>query len=243
MWNYPGSNAIEAWAYSELTGDEKSAVQSLGINEAMWDCWMNHYGGHYWSNLKTLGVDHYWILLGWNSENWDGEDNEPETESMEWSELTEEQQAAAAQLCYSEYLWNEEVPLDEWRVSLTTTTSPSHSPSVSPTTSNPTTSNPTVSPTSQLYCPESYNMTKTDYTAGQRVEVDNYIFECRVDDDDIIDYAIYCNIALPYELTEEQQGLWNDAWVSISSCYRTETPTAAPSTLEPSGQPTKSPTG
>ena len=53
-------------------------------------------------------MDVYFNMLGWNQESWDGgdEDNVPETESMYWEELSQEEQEAARQICYSAELWN-----------------------------------------------------------------------------------------------------------------------------------------
>ena len=112
-WNIVGTNDIEKWRYSDLYDDEMLAVDHLGIDSNQWDCHINHYFGYWWEDMENLGIDIYFLELGWSSENWDQPDNRPETEDMNWKELSEDQQNAARELCYTEELWDI-VPMVYW---------------------------------------------------------------------------------------------------------------------------------
>ena len=125
----------------------------------MWDCHINHYFGYWWKDIERRGLDQQFALLGWNIDIWDNEATEPDTEDMYWDELTREQQAAAARVCYNRDLWDT-VPLPQWQIISDTsvptmspisptsspTQHPSNQPSVHPTTKSPS-SLPTHSPT------------------------------------------------------------------------------------------------
>ena len=99
----------------------------------------------------------------------------------------------------------------------------------------------------QPYCPPAYDLAKTDYVTGERVEVGGYVFECRrssgdddEDEDDDVDYVRYCNMPDPSELTTDDEFRdWTDSWVEVSACYTTMSPTrspsAGPATAAPSG--------
>jgi hypothetical protein len=110
------------------------------------------------------------------------------------------------------------------------------------TTASPT-SEPTDSPTPISYCPPAYDLTKTDYIAGQRVEVEGFAFECNQGGIDGVEYVPYCNTPYPDHLDEEDMEMWNDAWVEISACYMTTTPTSGPTTESPTIHPSAGPTG
>ena len=124
---------------------------------------------------------------------------------------------------------------------------PSPRPSTSPpTTSSPTTSPPTTltptssSPTPLQYCPPSYDTAKTDYTTGELIESELYIFQCAIGPPNNINlYEEYCNMAtLDTSLSQYEKQLWDTAWIPISECYRTLTPTTSP-TYKPSNSPTE----
>ena len=111
-WNV-FDNDIEKWAYADLYADEATAVDNLGINRDQWDCWINHYIGYWWSDLELLGITTHLQVLGWNEGMWEGNGNIPETENMYWDELSAAQQAAANEICYSEFTWDR-IPLKQW---------------------------------------------------------------------------------------------------------------------------------
>jgi hypothetical protein len=103
-------------------------------------------------------------------------------------------------------------------------------------------------------CPAPYNPVKTDYVAGQIVEVKNgYVFQCQKERE----YAEYCNyptfdevlvIAMGVNETELAD-LWLNAWVLVGECEGVSRPSSMPvskpsssttvdvsSTLEPTFQ-------
>ena len=174
----------------------------------------------------------------------------PETDDMYWDDLTSEQQQAAGQLCFSKELWDE-VPLPDWKEKLlaNTETVKQEAGSIQPTLL-PSSSSPAPLP----YCPPHYSKDIT-YAAGDYVSIKNKqldqtgIFQCNNEPG----FEIYCNIhdwddALLDE-NENAKDMWNNAWVPISECHDTQTPTSAPSrqhtdkpvTDSPSQQPTSSP--
>lgn len=65
-------------------------------------------------------------------------------------------------------------------------------------------------------CPTPYNITKTTYIGGSKVEMTSHIFECHSL------YVQYCNIgtwddSLQLE-NENAEELWSDAWVHVGPC-------------------------
>jgi hypothetical protein len=85
----------------------------MGWTETVYDCYVNHYEGYKWKDLEKLtDAVPYFEELGWNSSTWDGDiDYTPETENMDWGELSDEQQNAALALCFFEELWSKiEIP-------------------------------------------------------------------------------------------------------------------------------------
>jgi hypothetical protein len=88
-------------------------------------------------------------------------------------------------------------------------------------------------------CPSRYNAQFTNYTAGETVEVNHYIFQCNGDQ-----YEKYCNIAVfdisLIEENENAESLWLNSWSVVGECERTARPTVAP-TSSPSLIPSASP--
>ncbi|MFP4345495.1 MAG: hypothetical protein ACLFU8_12440 [Anaerolineales bacterium] len=66
--------------------------------EAFWDAFD-------WSDLTTAEQE-LWGVLGWNEASWQGEADEPASESKDWSALTAEEQRAAQQLGYDQAYWD-----------------------------------------------------------------------------------------------------------------------------------------
>ena len=114
-WNVPGSNDIEQWSYDDLYDNEVSGARGLGIDEDMWDCHVNHYLGWWWDELAEYDLARYFIILGWSADSWDGDAPKPEEQDMSWEELTLEQRAAAAQICYTGDIWDMN-PIPRWQV-------------------------------------------------------------------------------------------------------------------------------
>lgn len=102
---------------------------------------------------------------------------------------------------------------------------------------------PTEFPTPLQYCPPAYDLSETQYKAGDQVEINLHIFECAGGQDEAekSKFVPYCNIVNDSELADDEKELWNEAWKPIHACYRTETPTFMPS-KQPSVKPTKRPT-
>ena len=208
-----------------------SKISTNNLHCSPSDCHINHYLGHWWEDLEELEVAQYYAILGWNIDSWDEELYIPETEDMYWDELTSEQQQAAGQLCFSKELWDR-VPLP-WKVLATITQEAgSTQPTLFPSPS---------SPTPLPYCPPRYSTNNT-YAAGDYVSIKNKqldqtgIFQCNNEPG----YEMYCNIhewddALLDE-NESAQDMWNNAWVPISECHDTQTPTGAPS-MQPTEKP------
>lgn len=85
------------------------------------------------------------------------------------------------------------------------------------------------------YCPPSYDTTKTDYVAGDFIEVESFVFECQP-----YPYEEYCNVAeLDEDVDDGVEELWNNAWRAVRECYTTETPTEMPTTEAPTESPTE----
>lgn len=114
-WNQPGSFETESLAYDDLNEDEQAGAKGLGISHAMWDCHINHYHKYWWENLQEHNLDQYFIALGWNANMWDGGEWSDTYYNKYWDEMTQEQQGAAAQVCYTQELWDE-IPLPDWTI-------------------------------------------------------------------------------------------------------------------------------
>ncbi len=147
-WNNPGSNSVEEWSFHDLYDSEVEGALGLGIDGEAWDCHINHYYGYWWSDLVKDGYDEYFSILGWDEDKWDNGSSAPETEGMEWDDMSAEQRAAAEQVCFFRELWNG-VPISQWDMSLfsssnQTTTVPANVRSDSP--SKVPTDMPTVGP-------------------------------------------------------------------------------------------------
>ncbi|EJK74147.1 hypothetical protein THAOC_04194 [Thalassiosira oceanica] len=129
-------------------------------------------------------------------------------------------------------------PSDHPSVSIWPTGKPSSTPSVAPSempswtpSSDPTESPtrfPSQSPVSR--CPPSYDKTRTDYAAGDRVEIFSTIYECKE-----FPYQPYCNIADESVLRKYEKDYWNDAWSLIGPCddsFPSKSPSYAPTSVE-----------
>jgi len=95
---------LESLRFSDLTYTEQNNVLALGMDEEMWDCWMNHYNGYYWEDMPN-GKTQYLAVLGYTQTTWD-EDLGADTDNFDWYELSSEQQNAANKLCYFANSWD-----------------------------------------------------------------------------------------------------------------------------------------
>lgn len=58
-WNEPGTNKLENYPFEKVAAknkDAQAALASLGFSKDQWDCYVNHYRGYKWRELKDLGV-------------------------------------------------------------------------------------------------------------------------------------------------------------------------------------------
>ena len=135
-WNLLGSSSLEALSWASNTAEVADFVENsaaIGIlDEATWDCHINHFVDYWWSELETYGMAVQWRALGYDASMW-SVGKLSEVEDLYWSELSDEQRAAAEQLCYREEIWNE-VPLTFWPATSTAV----RTSTVSPATLVPT---------------------------------------------------------------------------------------------------------
>lgn len=81
----------------QVTSEVRQPVEGDNL-EAFWDEFD-------WTDL-TPAEQALWGLLGWDEASWQGETDEPASESKDWSELTNEERSAAEQLGYDETYWD-----------------------------------------------------------------------------------------------------------------------------------------
>ena len=112
-WDNLEMSDMESLRYVDLSEEEQLGVMSLGMDADKWDCYMNHYNGYFWSDLQVLGVASFYETLGYSLLSWDYELEYVETEDMNWSELSSEQQDAAHKLCFFQNSWDW-ISLSEW---------------------------------------------------------------------------------------------------------------------------------
>ena len=108
-WEEPPFAIIEMTAMLDLTTSQQDAALEFGYTEDTWDCFINHYNGYDWSDLVTWNQALYLEALGWTANIWDNElKNEyPASESTDWTDLTDIEKQAAANICYFQELWDQ----------------------------------------------------------------------------------------------------------------------------------------
>jgi len=104
------------WKDQVKSEEPNKVLASMGFIEDVWDCWINHYGGYEWSDLKTYKIAPFYEALGWTEDAWNSynETDYPESNSKGWGGLTPDEQRAATDLCYLEQTWNEEPFSSGW---------------------------------------------------------------------------------------------------------------------------------
>mmetsp|Transcript_7524 Transcript_7524/g.15021 ORF Transcript_7524/g.15021 Transcript_7524/m.15021 type:complete len:650 (-) Transcript_7524:298-2247(-) len=105
-WNVLGLGAVEARDWMSLTPSEREAAESIGWNQATWDCWINHFRSYSWENLVFYGLDLDYQSLGWTDLSWDGTEDAPPSNDKTWNELNELEKQYARKLCYFEDNWD-----------------------------------------------------------------------------------------------------------------------------------------
>jgi hypothetical protein len=81
--------------------DKQNKVRQPAEGEDLEEFW----NGFDWADL-TQAEQALWEILGWDEASWQGEADEPASESKKWSELTDEERSAAEQLGYDETYWD-----------------------------------------------------------------------------------------------------------------------------------------
>ena len=151
-WNNPGTAGVETFAYQELPEQSQADARSMGFDNVSWDCYINHYDAFRWNVLEDFDVQKYFIALGWSQQSWLGVIDPPPTEGADWASLTDEEQEAARELCYtSKELW-EAIPLSDWPSNIIPTAAPTEagkSPTVAPTTKQDASDPPTDTATAK----------------------------------------------------------------------------------------------
>ena len=71
-WQIPLDNAIESSRWDSLGEVNQFHAAAMGFDEAVWDCYQNHYDGYEWSELVDIGVVQYFEALGWDENCWNG---------------------------------------------------------------------------------------------------------------------------------------------------------------------------
>ncbi len=109
-WNVLRLADVEQNGWHELTSKESSAIEDVfSLDDAGWDCWINHYDSYSWSDLINSGIYAHFIGLGWSEVAWEdveGEVDSPESERKLWHELDETEQYHATELCYIQENWD-----------------------------------------------------------------------------------------------------------------------------------------
>lgn len=113
LWDNLELLELEAFPYDDLTAEEIPDVLTLGLDEDVWNCFINHYNGYYWDDLVEEGVVEYYEILGWTERMWDDEVGTPDTDDFYWYELSAEEQEAANSLCFIANSWDW-VSLADW---------------------------------------------------------------------------------------------------------------------------------
>jgi hypothetical protein len=107
-WNNHGLNPIERRRWTSLTSNERDAASQLGFTQPTWDCFINHYEQYTWDELDSAGAQTHYRNLGWTEDHWLMLDTAPtpETETLWWDMLNDNQKSAANGICYFKDNWN-----------------------------------------------------------------------------------------------------------------------------------------
>ena len=92
------------------------ALQNIAIDSKTWDCWINHYVGNSWAELRDEhSVAWAFEALGWSESTWKSPNREdwPETEQKTFGELSPAETRAAERICCPAEIWNG-LPLTQW---------------------------------------------------------------------------------------------------------------------------------
>ena len=117
-WNVPESyEDLEYLSFGSLHPIEKQIVRGMKLDEEVWDCYINHYYEYDWYELVEWDIVKDYEGLGWTEDMWECSDgvvdggegvdcDVPESEDLDWEELSPKEQQHASNLCFFEELWN-----------------------------------------------------------------------------------------------------------------------------------------
>mmetsp|Transcript_13351 Transcript_13351/g.28886 ORF Transcript_13351/g.28886 Transcript_13351/m.28886 type:complete len:818 (+) Transcript_13351:140-2593(+) len=107
-WSSKGTNPVENTDWATLDRIHRDAARQLGYDQHSWDCWQNHFQSYRWIDLGLpyVQVKQWWEALGWDIYSWNQYDPAPPSDDLGWYELSNEERAAAAQLCYFREAWD-----------------------------------------------------------------------------------------------------------------------------------------
>ncbi len=129
-WDLPGTAKVESLNFLSLKKKEQELVAAMGLTEAQWDCYINHYEGFAWDELPSETIRNL-ETLEWDSALWESGAAPPETRDRAWNDLGDAEREAAIALCYRYETW-EMIPLEEWYVSTLPSRAPNDVMSVAP---------------------------------------------------------------------------------------------------------------
>ncbi|GAX10880.1 hypothetical protein FisN_31Hh089 [Fistulifera solaris] len=129
-WDSPGTAQVESLNFISLEKKQQEIVAAMGLTEAQWDCYINHYQGYSWDELPSETIQHL-ETLEWDSALWESGAGPPETRDRAWNDLGTPEREAAIALCYRYETWDM-IPLEEWYVSTLPSRAPNGVMSVAP---------------------------------------------------------------------------------------------------------------
>lgn len=122
-WDYiTPTNRFESEGWYAKSSTQMLVLNMMGYDEDKFDCCNNHYEDYDWVDFTTdygNGMEYEEQIealraLGYSKQAWDTGVGVP-AEFMAWSELTQNQRdLAASKLCWTELLWDQELPLPTW---------------------------------------------------------------------------------------------------------------------------------
>ena len=92
------------------------AINYIAIDGATWDCWINHYTGNSWEELRDIHhVAWAYELLGWSEATWGSEDETvwPESELKFYDQLSPDERRGADRICCPAEIWDG-IPISRW---------------------------------------------------------------------------------------------------------------------------------
>lgn len=105
-WDTPVSADVTDSAFDDLPEEARQAAMELGFYQEQYDCWINHYFGYSWEELVDYDMATYFETLGFTQDLFETQ-GRPESYDLDWRDLSDDQKAAADELCFTEDIWNQ----------------------------------------------------------------------------------------------------------------------------------------